>query len=84
MLQRILNSCLPDTATQDDIFRALTRQTDNQSPQDKTNFEAIVKDGGQDRDVSLDFEEFMVITETNVAQTMRINHRAEREQNNSN
>lgn len=60
MLQRILNSCLPDTATQEDIFRALIRQTDNQSPQDRANFEAIVKDGGQDRDVSLDFEEFMV------------------------
>lgn len=60
MLQRILNSCLPETATQEDIIRALTRQTDNQSPQDRANFETIVKDGGQDRDVSLDFEEFMV------------------------
>lgn len=60
MLQRILNSCLPETATQEDIIRALTRQTDNQSPQDRANFEAIVKDRGQDRNVSLDFEEFMV------------------------
>lgn len=50
MLQRILNSCLPDTATHDDVFRALARQVDNDSPQDRANFKAIVTDRGQDRD----------------------------------
>ena len=54
MLQRVLNSCLPDSATHDDVFRALTGQVDNQSPQDRANFEAIVKDRGQDMDVSID------------------------------
>lgn len=53
MLQRVLNSCLPDTATQDEIFMALTGQSNTQTPQDRTNFEAIVKDLGQNRDVSV-------------------------------
>lgn len=46
MLQRILNSCLPDNATQDEVFMV------NQTDQEKANFEAIVKDAHQDRDVS--------------------------------
>ena len=52
MLQRILNSCLPDSATQDEIVMALTRQTNNQTDQEKANFDAIVKDACQDKDVS--------------------------------
>ena len=52
MLQRILNSCLPDTATPDEIYMALTRQTNNETDQEKANFEAIVKDARQDMDVS--------------------------------
>lgn len=52
LLQRILNSCLPDTATQDEIIMALTRQANNETDQEKANFEAIVKDAGQDMDVS--------------------------------
>lgn len=52
MLQRVLNSCLPDSATQEEVFMALTRQSDSQTPQDRFNFEAIVKDMRQDRDVS--------------------------------
>ena len=52
ILQRILNSCLPDNATQDEVFIALTRQTNNQTDQEKANFEAIVKDERQDMDVS--------------------------------
>ena len=55
MLQRVLNSCLPDHATQEEIFMALTRQANTQSPQDKANFEAIVKDKGQNLDVSISF-----------------------------
>lgn len=47
MLQRILNSCLPDNATQGEVFMA-----NNQTDQEKANFEAIVKDAHQDRDVS--------------------------------
>lgn len=50
MLQRILNSCLPDSATQDEIVMALTRQTNNETDQEKANFEAIVRDAGQDMD----------------------------------
>ena len=52
MLQRVLNSCLPDHATQDEVFRVLTRQVDTQNQQDKANFEAIVKDKAQNLDVS--------------------------------
>ena len=52
MLQRVLNSCLPDHASQGEVIMALTRQTNTQSPQDKANFEAIVKDKGQNLDVS--------------------------------
>ncbi|KAJ7385037.1 CD40 signaling pathway [Desmophyllum pertusum] len=47
ILQRVLNSCLPDNATQDEVIMALTRQTNTQTPQDRANFEAIVKDLGQ-------------------------------------
>lgn len=50
MLQRVLNSCLPDHATQDEVFRVLTRQVDTQNQQDKANFEAIVKDKAQNLD----------------------------------
>lgn len=53
MLQRVLNSCLPNHATQDDVFQVLARQIDTQSPQDKANFEAIVKDKAQNLDVSI-------------------------------
>lgn len=53
MLQRMLDSCLPDSATQEEVFMALTRQANVQTLQDRTNFEAIVKDMGQDRDVSI-------------------------------
>ena len=53
MLERVLNSCLPNHATQDDVFQVLTRQMDTQSPQDKANFEAIVKDKAQNLDVSI-------------------------------
>ena len=52
MLQRILNSCLPDSATQNEILMALTRQVNNETDQEKANFEAIVKDARQDMDVS--------------------------------
>ncbi|XP_074616900.1 E3 ubiquitin-protein ligase RNF31-like isoform X2 [Acropora palmata] len=50
MLQRVLNSCLPNHATPDDVFQVLTRQIDTRSPQDKANFEAIVKDKAQNLD----------------------------------
>lgn len=53
MLQRVLNSCLPDHATQEDVVMALTRQTNTETPQDKANFEAIVTDKNQNLDVSL-------------------------------
>ena len=52
MLQRVLNSCLPDSATQQEVLMALTRQANTQTPQERANFEAIVKDIGQDMDVS--------------------------------
>ena len=53
ILQRVLNSCLPDSASQDEVFLLLTRQTESQSAQDKANFEAIVKDKDQNLDVSV-------------------------------
>lgn len=53
ILQRVLNSCLPDSASEDEVFCLLTRQTEAQSPQDKANFEAIVKDKDQNLDVSV-------------------------------
>ena len=53
MLQRVLNSCLPDHATQEEVFMALTRQTNTESQQEKANFEAIVTDKGQNLDVSI-------------------------------
>lgn len=53
ILQRVLNSCLPDNATQDEVIMALTRQTNTQTPQDRANFEAIVKDLGQNMDVCI-------------------------------
>lgn len=52
MLQRVLNSCLPDSATQQEVLMALTRQANTQTNQERANFEAIVKDMGQDMDVS--------------------------------
>ena len=53
MLQRVLNSCLPDHATENDVFMALTRQIDTVSQQEKNNFEAIVTDKSQNQDVSI-------------------------------
>ena len=53
MLQRVLNSCLPNHANQHDVLQVITRQIDTRSPQDKVNFEAIVKDKAQNLDVSI-------------------------------
>lgn len=52
MLQRVLNSCLPDHATENEVFMALTRQINTESQQEKANFEAIVTDKRQNLDVS--------------------------------
>ena len=59
LLRRVIDSCLPDHATQEDIAMALTRQTDHLSHHDKANFEAIVKDKNQNMDVRIAFIWFL-------------------------
>ena len=62
LLRRVLDSCLPDHATQEEIAMALMRQTDHLSHHDKANFEAIVKDKNQNMDVRIAFIWFLFHT----------------------
>ena len=52
MLQRLLDSCLPDSTTEEQVLKVLTRQLNTQTPEDIEIFKTVVSDKEQDIDVS--------------------------------